>query len=111
MADWLQSGVWLSDVSVDTTGIFVFVCRKTEPLEKMLLWLLVVGPALLANGFYLPGLAPVSFCEPGNHEVPDCKVNTTRHNTIQHNKALLWCYSVFEYWNIQLSHLNINTKK
>ncbi|TKS85161.1 Transmembrane 9 superfamily member 2 [Collichthys lucidus] len=39
----------------------------------MLLWLL--GAALLAqaDGFYLPGLAPVSFCEPGTEQVPDCK--------------------------------------
>ncbi|GLD73092.1 transmembrane 9 superfamily member 2 isoform X1, partial [Lates japonicus] len=39
----------------------------------MLLWLL--GAALLARaaGFYLPGLAPVSFCEPGKDQVPDCK--------------------------------------
>ncbi|KAK1905751.1 Transmembrane 9 superfamily member 2, partial [Dissostichus eleginoides] len=39
----------------------------------MLRWLL--GAALLARaaGFYLPGLAPVSFCEPGNEQVPDCK--------------------------------------
>lgn len=31
-----------------------------------------------ATSFYLPGLAPVSFCEPGQagkeNEVPDCKV-------------------------------------
>lgn len=49
--------------------------------EKMLLWLL--GAALLARaaGFYLPGLAPVSFCEPGNDQVPDCKVNITWHRT------------------------------
>uniref|UniRef100_H3CD60 Transmembrane 9 superfamily member n=1 Tax=Tetraodon nigroviridis TaxID=99883 RepID=H3CD60_TETNG len=40
---------------------------------KMSLWLL--GAALLGpvGGFYLPGLAPVSFCEEGNHQVPDCK--------------------------------------
>ncbi|KAF3842518.1 hypothetical protein F7725_024469, partial [Dissostichus mawsoni] len=40
---------------------------------RMLRWLL--GAALLARaaGFYLPGLAPVSFCEPGNEQVPDCK--------------------------------------
>ncbi|KAK5853550.1 hypothetical protein PBY51_014693 [Eleginops maclovinus] len=39
----------------------------------MLRWLL--GAALLARaaGFYLPGLAPVSFCESGNEQVPDCK--------------------------------------
>ncbi|CAF91008.1 unnamed protein product [Tetraodon nigroviridis] len=39
----------------------------------MSLWLL--GAALLGpvGGFYLPGLAPVSFCEEGNHQVPDCK--------------------------------------
>lgn len=41
----------------------------------VLLWIL--GAALLAPaaGFYLPGLAPVSFCEPGKEQVPDCKVN------------------------------------
>ncbi|KAK2848627.1 hypothetical protein Q5P01_008461 [Channa striata] len=40
----------------------------------MLLWLL--GAALLARaaGFYLPGLAPVSFCEPGKELVPGCKL-------------------------------------
>uniref|UniRef100_A0A7N6AHZ3 Transmembrane 9 superfamily member n=1 Tax=Anabas testudineus TaxID=64144 RepID=A0A7N6AHZ3_ANATE len=39
----------------------------------MLLWLL--GAALLARaaGFYLPGLAPVSFCEAGHDQVPDCR--------------------------------------
>ncbi|XP_022620834.1 transmembrane 9 superfamily member 2 isoform X4 [Seriola dumerili] len=39
----------------------------------MVLWLL--GAALLARaaGFYLPGLAPVSFCEPGKDQFPDCK--------------------------------------
>lgn len=37
--------------------------------------LLLFGAALLsrAAAFYLPGLAPVSFCEPGNDKVPDCK--------------------------------------
>lgn len=41
----------------------------------MFLWLL--GAALLGPvaGFYLPGLAPVSFCEKDQHQVPDCKVN------------------------------------
>ncbi|KAG7222241.1 hypothetical protein INR49_027542 [Caranx melampygus] len=39
----------------------------------MALWIL--GAALLARaaGFYLPGLAPVSFCERGKDQVPDCK--------------------------------------
>ncbi|KAG7222233.1 hypothetical protein INR49_016410 [Caranx melampygus] len=39
----------------------------------MALWIL--GAALLARaaGFYLPGLAPVSFCEGGKDQVPDCK--------------------------------------
>lgn len=47
----------------------------------MSLWLL--GAALLGpvGGFYLPGLAPVSFCEEGNHQVPDCKVNTAQLET------------------------------
>lgn len=45
----------------------------------MVLWLL--GAAMLARaaGFYLPGLAPVSFCEPERDQVPDCKVNMTCH--------------------------------
>ena len=45
---------------------------------NMVLWLL--GAALLAQaaGFYLPGLSPVSFCEPGKDQVPDCKVNMSQ---------------------------------
>uniref|UniRef100_A0A672ZZM4 Transmembrane 9 superfamily member n=1 Tax=Sphaeramia orbicularis TaxID=375764 RepID=A0A672ZZM4_9TELE len=39
----------------------------------MLLWLLGAALLGLASGFYLPGLAPVSFCEPGKDEVPDCR--------------------------------------
>ncbi|XP_068596995.1 transmembrane 9 superfamily member 2 [Brachionichthys hirsutus] len=39
----------------------------------MLLWLLCAALLARAAGFYLPGLAPVSFCEPGNSEVPNCK--------------------------------------
>uniref|UniRef100_A0A3Q1B247 Transmembrane 9 superfamily member n=1 Tax=Amphiprion ocellaris TaxID=80972 RepID=A0A3Q1B247_AMPOC len=39
----------------------------------MLLWLLAAALLAPAAAFYLPGLAPVSFCEPGNDKVPDCK--------------------------------------
>uniref|UniRef100_A0A8C2ZLE7 Transmembrane 9 superfamily member n=1 Tax=Cyclopterus lumpus TaxID=8103 RepID=A0A8C2ZLE7_CYCLU len=39
----------------------------------MLRWLLGVALWARAAAFYLPGLAPVSFCEPGKDQVPDCK--------------------------------------
>lgn len=44
----------------------------------MLLWLLSAALLAPVAGFYLPGLAPVSFCEEGNHQVPDCKVNMSQ---------------------------------
>uniref|UniRef100_G3NCR4 Transmembrane 9 superfamily member n=1 Tax=Gasterosteus aculeatus aculeatus TaxID=481459 RepID=G3NCR4_GASAC len=39
----------------------------------MLRRLLAAALLSAAAGFYLPGLAPVSFCEPGKNQVPDCK--------------------------------------
>lgn len=61
----------------------MYVLGRERAAGKMLLWLLVFGPALVArvDGFYLPGLAPVSFCESGDNKVPDCKVNTKQHDT------------------------------
>uniref|UniRef100_A0A3Q1EAT7 Transmembrane 9 superfamily member n=1 Tax=Acanthochromis polyacanthus TaxID=80966 RepID=A0A3Q1EAT7_9TELE len=48
------------------------VCPRTVRLN-MLLWLLAAALVAPAAAFYLPGLAPVSFCEPGNDKVPGCK--------------------------------------
>lgn len=64
---------YMSDVWTTKKILTVLYIFRVE----MLLWLL--GPALLARavGFYLPGLAPVSFCEPDKEQVPDCKVNIT----------------------------------
>lgn len=72
----LQDRLWTSTVDVDNAKnvpVLVSVLRATA--VEMFLWLL--GAALLgqATGFYLPGLAPVSFCEEGKQKVPDCKVN------------------------------------
>ncbi|XP_075902133.1 transmembrane 9 superfamily member 2-like [Nelusetta ayraudi] len=69
----------------------------------MLLWLLVIGPALLADGFYLPGLAPVSFCETDNHEVPDCKSTielfVNRLDSVE--SVLPYEYTVFDFCSEQ----------
>ncbi|KAE8280238.1 Transmembrane 9 superfamily member 2 Precursor [Larimichthys crocea] len=65
----------------------------------MLLWLL--GAALLAqaDGFYLPGLAPVSFCEPGTEQVPDCKSTielfVNRLDSVE--SVLPYEYTVFDF--------------
>lgn len=71
LSAWSRSTEWISVKSEVSTILW------SRAGENMLLW--VLGAALLARsaGFYLPGLAPVSFCVPGNDQVPDCKVNAT----------------------------------
>jgi len=47
-------------------------------VRVVLLVFFVCGSLRDALSFYLPGLAPVSFCEDANEkniDVPDCKVN------------------------------------
>lgn len=57
-------------------------------VRVVLLLLFVSGCLRDALSFYLPGLAPVSFCEEDanekNSDVPDCKVNVyiNKHNKL-----------------------------
>uniref|UniRef100_A0A8C2ZLW9 Transmembrane 9 superfamily member n=1 Tax=Cyclopterus lumpus TaxID=8103 RepID=A0A8C2ZLW9_CYCLU len=42
-------------------------------LQNARVLLVILVLFCLSAAFYLPGLAPVSFCEPGKDQVPDCK--------------------------------------
>uniref|UniRef100_A0A8C7MPQ3 Transmembrane 9 superfamily member n=1 Tax=Oncorhynchus kisutch TaxID=8019 RepID=A0A8C7MPQ3_ONCKI len=52
-----------------------------------------------ATSFYLPGLAPVSFCEPGQagkeNEVPDCKIFVNRLDSVE--SVLPYEYTAFDF--------------
>lgn len=70
-------------------------------VRVVFLLLFVCGSLRDALSFYLPGLAPVNFCEKEesdkNSDVPDCKVNVLIH---AHNKRFhsnvqdVSCFSV-----------------
>lgn len=64
-----------------------------------------------ATSFYLPGLAPVSFCEPGQtgkeNEVPDCKVVRSKKKKVK-NAPTVSCYLPSNYQLESKAKLPVN---
>lgn len=62
-----------------------------------------------ATSFYLPGLAPVSFCEPGQtgkeNEVPDCKVvRSKKKKKYKMRQRFHAIFLLIISWKVKLSY-------